>query len=132
MNGDPGTMTDVTQPRLPIDIEGPDEVGIAQPAEPEAVPEHDLVGALEAVLLVVDAPVTEAVAAEMVGNAKADVVIAPGYDSAALSLFAAKRKNMRVLAAPAPGRLGAACVPRVQRGVTAALEQRYHSIAGLD
>jgi phosphoribosylaminoimidazolecarboxamide formyltransferase/IMP cyclohydrolase len=47
-------------------------------------------------------PVTEVVAAEMVGNAKADVLIAPGYDDAALALFAAKRKNMRVLAAPPP------------------------------
>jgi phosphoribosylaminoimidazolecarboxamide formyltransferase/IMP cyclohydrolase len=47
-------------------------------------------------------PVTEAVAAEMVGNAKADVVIAPSYDDGALELFAAKRKNMRVLAAPPP------------------------------
>jgi phosphoribosylaminoimidazolecarboxamide formyltransferase/IMP cyclohydrolase len=38
----------------------------------------------------------------MVGNAKADVLIAPSYDDAALELFAAKRKNMRVLSAPAP------------------------------
>ena len=37
------------------------------------------------------------------GNAKADVVIAPQYSEAALALFAAKRKNMRVLSAPAPG-----------------------------
>ncbi len=29
---------------------------LTEPAEPEVVPEHDLVGALEAVLLVVDAP----------------------------------------------------------------------------
>jgi phosphoribosylaminoimidazolecarboxamide formyltransferase/IMP cyclohydrolase len=47
--------------------------------------------------------VTEAVAQEMVGNAKADVLIAPSYDPAALELFAAKRKNMRVLSAPPPG-----------------------------
>src|ERR1700733_2777684 len=46
--------------------------------------------------------VTEAVAAEMVGNAKADVLIAPSFDDAALELLAAKRKNMRVLAAPPP------------------------------
>ncbi len=46
--------------------------------------------------------VTEAVAEDMVGNAKADVLIAPSYDDAALALFAAKRKNMRVLAAPPP------------------------------
>jgi phosphoribosylaminoimidazolecarboxamide formyltransferase/IMP cyclohydrolase len=48
-------------------------------------------------------PVSEAVAAEMVANAKADVLIAPSYEPAALELFAAKRKNMRVLEAPPPG-----------------------------
>ncbi len=47
-------------------------------------------------------PVTESVAAEMVGNARADVVIAPSYEEAALELFATKRKSMRVLAAPPP------------------------------
>jgi phosphoribosylaminoimidazolecarboxamide formyltransferase/IMP cyclohydrolase len=47
--------------------------------------------------------VTEEAAAEMAGNAKADVVIAPNYAPAALDLFAAKRKNMRVLQAPPPG-----------------------------
>jgi phosphoribosylaminoimidazolecarboxamide formyltransferase / IMP cyclohydrolase len=38
----------------------------------------------------------------MVTNARADVVIAPGYSKGALAVFAAKRKNMRVLSAPAP------------------------------
>ncbi|HET9059595.1 MAG TPA: bifunctional phosphoribosylaminoimidazolecarboxamide formyltransferase/IMP cyclohydrolase [Acidimicrobiales bacterium] len=38
----------------------------------------------------------------MVANAKADVVIAPGYSEEALAVFAAKRKNMRALSAPAP------------------------------
>lgn len=57
-------------------------------------------------IVALTAPVTEQVAAEMVGNAKADVLIAPGYDDAALELFAAKRKNMRVLAAPSPDRDG--------------------------
>ena len=46
--------------------------------------------------------VDEELAAAMVANAKADVVIAPGYSDEALALFAAKRKNMRVLAAPRP------------------------------
>jgi phosphoribosylaminoimidazolecarboxamide formyltransferase/IMP cyclohydrolase len=55
-------------------------------------------------IVALTAPVTEAVAEEMVGNAKADVLIAPSYDDAALELFATKRKNMRVLSAPAPGR----------------------------
>ncbi len=54
-------------------------------------------------IVALTAPVTEAVAAEMVGNAKADVLIAPSYEPAALELFATKRKNMRVLEAPAPG-----------------------------
>jgi len=54
-------------------------------------------------IVAVTAPVTEAVAAEMVGNAQADVLIAPSYDDAALELFASKRKRMRVLSAPAPG-----------------------------
>ncbi len=54
-------------------------------------------------IVALTSPVTEAVAAEMVGNAKADVLIAPSYEPAALELFASKRKNMRVLSAPAPG-----------------------------
>lgn len=41
--------------------------------EPAIVPEHDLVGALEAVLLVVDAPVTEAALATAVGHRPARV-----------------------------------------------------------
>ena len=53
-------------------------------------------------IVALTAPVTEAVAQDMVGNAKADVLIAPSYEAAALELFAAKRKNMRVLSAPAP------------------------------
>lgn len=53
-------------------------------------------------IVALSAPVSEAVAAELVANPKADVLIAPGYDPAALELFATKRKNMRVLSAPAP------------------------------
>jgi phosphoribosylaminoimidazolecarboxamide formyltransferase/IMP cyclohydrolase len=54
-------------------------------------------------IVALSAPVDEQLAATMVANAKADVVIAPGYSDEALRLFATKRKNMRVLAAPAPG-----------------------------
>jgi phosphoribosylaminoimidazolecarboxamide formyltransferase/IMP cyclohydrolase len=54
-------------------------------------------------IVAITSNVTEEVAAEMVGNAKADVLIAPGYDPGALELFATKRKNMRVLAGPPPG-----------------------------
>jgi phosphoribosylaminoimidazolecarboxamide formyltransferase / IMP cyclohydrolase len=53
-------------------------------------------------IVALSAPVTESVAAEIVANAKADVLISPGYDDGALELFGAKRKNMRVLAAPPP------------------------------
>ncbi len=54
-------------------------------------------------IVALSGPVDEELAAAMVANAKADVVIAPQYSDAALALFAAKRKNMRVLSAPAPG-----------------------------
>jgi phosphoribosylaminoimidazolecarboxamide formyltransferase / IMP cyclohydrolase len=53
-------------------------------------------------IVALTAPVSEAVAAEMVANAQADVLIAPSFDEGALQLFATKRKNMRVLAAPVP------------------------------
>jgi phosphoribosylaminoimidazolecarboxamide formyltransferase/IMP cyclohydrolase len=51
-------------------------------------------------------PVDDELAQAMVANAKADVVIAPAYSEGALALFAAKRKNMRVLEAPAPKAAG--------------------------
>jgi phosphoribosylaminoimidazolecarboxamide formyltransferase/IMP cyclohydrolase len=53
-------------------------------------------------IVALSAHVTGAVATELVANPKADVLIAPGYDADALEILAAKRKNMRVLAAPAP------------------------------
>jgi phosphoribosylaminoimidazolecarboxamide formyltransferase/IMP cyclohydrolase len=53
-------------------------------------------------IVALTAPVTAAVAEELVANPKADVLIAPGFDDDALALFAAKRKNMRVLSAPPP------------------------------
>jgi phosphoribosylaminoimidazolecarboxamide formyltransferase/IMP cyclohydrolase len=53
-------------------------------------------------IVALSAPVDQTVAAEIVANPKADVLIAPGYSEAALSVLGAKRKNMRVLAAPAP------------------------------
>jgi phosphoribosylaminoimidazolecarboxamide formyltransferase/IMP cyclohydrolase len=55
-------------------------------------------------IVALNRPVDEALAAEMVANPKADVLIAPGYTDGALELFATKRKNMRVLAAPTPVR----------------------------
>jgi phosphoribosylaminoimidazolecarboxamide formyltransferase/IMP cyclohydrolase len=53
-------------------------------------------------IVALNRPVDEALATEMVGNPKADVVIAPSYSQGALQLFAARRKNMRVLEAPSP------------------------------
>jgi phosphoribosylaminoimidazolecarboxamide formyltransferase/IMP cyclohydrolase len=47
--------------------------------------------------------VDERLAAEIVANPMADVMVAPGYAREALELFAEKRKNMRVLEAPSPG-----------------------------
>ena len=47
-------------------------------------------------------PVDDALAAEMVTNPKADVVIAPAWSPGALEQFAAKRKNTRLLEAPPP------------------------------
>ena len=55
-------------------------------------------GGIVALSGAVDEPLAQA----MVANSQADVVIAPSYSDAALALFAFKRKNMRVLAAPAP------------------------------
>jgi phosphoribosylaminoimidazolecarboxamide formyltransferase/IMP cyclohydrolase len=53
-------------------------------------------------IVALSGPVTVELAAELVANPKADVLIAPGYEPRALELFAAKRKNMRVLEAPGP------------------------------
>lgn len=48
--------------------------------------------------------VDEALAQAIVANPKADVLLARGYEPEALALFARKRKNMRVLEVPSPGR----------------------------
>jgi phosphoribosylaminoimidazolecarboxamide formyltransferase/IMP cyclohydrolase len=45
-------------------------------------------------------------AAALMSNAKADVIIAPGYAPDALEALSLKRKTMRVLEAPAPGPRG--------------------------
>ncbi len=47
-------------------------------------------------------PVDLATAERMTAAAQADVVIAPGYDDGVIELLAGKRKNTRVLSAPAP------------------------------
>lgn len=53
-------------------------------------------------IVALTAPVDLALAEDLVANPKADVLIAPGYAPEALELLAARRKNMRVLSAPAP------------------------------
>jgi phosphoribosylaminoimidazolecarboxamide formyltransferase / IMP cyclohydrolase len=53
-------------------------------------------------IVAISAPVGDELAESMVANARADVVIAPGYSDGALALFAEKRKSMRVLEAPQP------------------------------
>lgn len=53
-------------------------------------------------IVALSGPVTKELAEHIVANAKADVLIAPSIAPEALELFAAKRKNMRPLEAPAP------------------------------
>ncbi|HTW10494.1 MAG TPA: bifunctional phosphoribosylaminoimidazolecarboxamide formyltransferase/IMP cyclohydrolase [Acidimicrobiales bacterium] len=53
-------------------------------------------------IVALSGPVDEELAQAMVGNAKADVVVAPSFGAGALDLFTAKRKAMRALSAPAP------------------------------
>lgn len=55
-------------------------------------------------IVALNRPVTAEVAAAIVANPVADVLIAPGYEPAALDQFGARRANMRVLEAPPPGR----------------------------
>lgn len=57
-------------------------------------------------IIALNRPVDLALAQEMAANPKADVLIATGYDKEAVELFAAKRKNMRVLEAQSPGKRG--------------------------
>ncbi len=54
-------------------------------------------------IVALSSPVDAALAADLVANPRADVLIAPGYDEVALELLAAKRKSMRVLTASPPG-----------------------------
>ncbi len=53
-------------------------------------------------IVALSAPVDAELAAELVANPRADVLVAPGYSPEALEVFAARRKGMRVLEAPAP------------------------------
>ena len=53
-------------------------------------------------IVALSGPVTEELALHLVANPKADVLVAPSYDQPARAVLGAKRKNMRVLAAPPP------------------------------
>ena len=55
-------------------------------------------------IVAVNRPLDTATAEEMVKAAQADVVIAPGYEPGTVDMLRAKRKNTRVLEAPAPAR----------------------------
>ena len=54
-------------------------------------------------IVAVNRPLDAATAERMVAAAQADVVIAPGYEDGTLDALRAKRKNTRLLEAPAPG-----------------------------
>jgi phosphoribosylaminoimidazolecarboxamide formyltransferase/IMP cyclohydrolase len=62
--------------------------------------ERSAFGGIVAVTQVVDAATVE----RMVAAAQADVIIAPGYEPGAVEALQAKRKNTRILSAPAPVR----------------------------
>jgi len=53
-------------------------------------------------IVALNRPVDEATVVEMVAAAQADLVIAPGYAEGVIEQLAAKRKNTRLLEAPAP------------------------------
>jgi len=67
-----------------------------------ACDERSAFGGIVALNRVLDAPTVE----HMVAGPQADVVIAPGFAEGAVEALAAKRKNTRVLEAPAPGGVG--------------------------
>jgi phosphoribosylaminoimidazolecarboxamide formyltransferase/IMP cyclohydrolase len=54
-------------------------------------------------VVAVNRGVSRELAADIMANPKADVLIAPGYDEQALATLTEKRKGLRVLEAPAPG-----------------------------
>ncbi|HEX3621356.1 MAG TPA: bifunctional phosphoribosylaminoimidazolecarboxamide formyltransferase/IMP cyclohydrolase [Acidimicrobiales bacterium] len=54
-------------------------------------------------IVALNRPLDDATAAEMVAAAQADVVIAPGYGPGTVDALVGRRKNTRLLEAPAPG-----------------------------
>jgi phosphoribosylaminoimidazolecarboxamide formyltransferase/IMP cyclohydrolase len=53
-------------------------------------------------IVALEGPVTEAVAEAVAEGPQADVIVAPSFDEAALSVLVARRKATRILSAPAP------------------------------
>jgi phosphoribosylaminoimidazolecarboxamide formyltransferase/IMP cyclohydrolase len=53
-------------------------------------------------VVAINRPVNGDVATQIMANAKADVLIAPAFDEAALDILGSARRTMRVLEAPAP------------------------------
>ena len=70
--------------------------------------------------------VDEALAGEIVESPLADLLIAPVFDDGALARFAAKRKNMRMIAAPFPSRRRTQPSPG-QRGLPCPDRDRFRS-----
>ena len=57
-------------------------------------------------VVAINRPVSEVLAADLLANPKADVLIAPGFAPGTAEKLAAKRKNMRVMSAPPPAPAG--------------------------
>jgi phosphoribosylaminoimidazolecarboxamide formyltransferase/IMP cyclohydrolase len=74
-------------------------------------------------------PVDDETAAAMVAGPQADVVIAPGYSPGALAALAKKRKNTRLLEAPAPSP-PARELRQISGGFL--VQQAAHFVAGRD
>ena len=53
-------------------------------------------------IVAVNGPLSAEVATEMVGAAQADIIIAPAFEEGSIAALAKKRKNTRLLEAPAP------------------------------
>ena len=79
--------------------------GVAMADTIEAAYEHAFEGDPKSAfggIVALNKPVSEDLARVILANPKADVLIAPAYAEGVLDLLAKKRKNMRVLEAPAP------------------------------
>ncbi|MGA2529752.1 MAG: bifunctional phosphoribosylaminoimidazolecarboxamide formyltransferase/IMP cyclohydrolase [Acidimicrobiales bacterium] len=111
--------------RLVHELVGPDGLSFASGLEAAVIVKHmnpcgaaldaDIARAYERALdgdrvaafggiVALSEPVDEALARRIVEGPLSDVLVAPAFEEAALARFSEKRKNMRVIAAPAPSR----------------------------